>query len=95
MVLAVFLPALTFAQSGKPDAANTGKVTANYELASRWTQQKVGKLVFDTSVTPHWLEFSDRFWYSFETNSGKSNFLVDPGRKSKIPLFDNAKMAHC
>ena len=34
----------------------------NYELASRWTSAKVAKYVFSTSVTPHWLEFSDRFW---------------------------------
>jgi hypothetical protein len=24
----------------------------NYDLASEWTAQKVGRLVFDTSVTP-------------------------------------------
>ena len=35
---------------------------ANYDLASRWQSAKVGKLVFDTSVSPHWLETGDRFW---------------------------------
>src|SRR5262249_23861642 len=66
---------------------------ANYELAARWTSQKVGKLVFDTSVTPHWLETGDRFWYSYETSQGKKFYIVDPPRKTKAPLFDNAKMA--
>jgi len=66
---------------------------ANYELAARWTSQKVGKMVFDTSVSPHWLEFSERFWYSFETSQGKKFCLVDPARKTKSPVFDNAKMA--
>jgi dipeptidyl-peptidase-4 len=66
---------------------------ANYELASRWTSQKVGKLIFDTAVIPHWLENEDRFWYSFETNQGKKFYLVDPLRKTKTPLFDNAKLA--
>ena len=42
-------------------------VTPNFELASRWTSAKVGKLVFDTSVTPHWLQSGDRFWYSYQT----------------------------
>ena len=42
----------------------------NYDLASRWTSAKVGKYVFSTAVTPHWLEFSDRFWYSYETPAG-------------------------
>src|SRR5687767_11336671 len=44
---------------------------ANYDLASRWTSAKVGKYVFSTAVTPHWLEFSDRFWYDYETPSGR------------------------
>ena len=40
------------AQKGEPDSRVR---KANYELASRWTAQKVGKLVFDTAVAPHWL----------------------------------------
>jgi dipeptidyl aminopeptidase/acylaminoacyl peptidase len=66
---------------------------ANYELASRWTSAKVGKMLFDTSVTPHWLETGDRFWYSYETNSGKRFVLVDPLKRTKTPVFDAAKMA--
>src|SRR5262245_15891637 len=75
-------------------AANGGAAQApNYELASQWTTGKINKLVFDTGVTPHWLETSDRFWYSYETRDGKKYFLVDPLKKSKAPLFDNAKLA--
>ena len=66
---------------------------ANYDLASRWTAAKVGKYVFSTSVTPHWLEFSDRFWYDYETPAGRKWWVVDPVKKTKTPLFDNAKMA--
>ena len=65
----------------------------NYELASRWTSAKVGKLVFSTSITPHWLEFSDRFWYNYETPAGMKWWIVDPVKKSKIPMFDHAKLA--
>ena len=54
----------------KPEQDNRVK-KANYELAARWTPAKVGKMLFDTAVTPHWLETGDRFWYSFETNSGR------------------------
>ena len=32
---------------------------ANYELATRWTPAKVDKLLFDTAVTPHWLDTGD------------------------------------
>jgi dipeptidyl aminopeptidase/acylaminoacyl peptidase len=65
----------------------------NYDLASRWMASKVGKLVFDTSVSPHWAETSDRFWYAFETAQGRKFVLVDPLRRTKAPLWDNAKMA--
>src|SRR4051794_678404 len=75
----------------KPEPVKVQK--ANYELAQHWTAPKIGKLVFDTSVTPHWLSTGDRFWYSYETSSGRSFYLVDPAKKMKAPLFDNAKMA--
>jgi dipeptidyl-peptidase 4 len=65
----------------------------NYDLASRWTSAKVGKYVFSTAVTPHWLEFSDRFWYSYETPAGMKWWMVDPVKKAKAPLWDNAKVA--
>ena len=44
-------------------------------------------------MTPHWLEFSDRFWYDYETPAGRRWWIVDPIKKTKTPLFDNAKMA--
>src|SRR5258708_16557294 len=76
--------------------------SANSELASQWTVPKINKLVFDTQVVPHWLEFSDRFWYTYETREGKRYVIADPsagaraGVKAasvKAPLFDHAKMA--
>jgi len=73
-------------------AAPEGK-KANYELAARWTPAKVGKFVFDTTVTPHWLGTGDRFWYSFETAQGRRWMIVDPAARTKKPLFDNARMA--
>src|SRR5579883_1971378 len=65
---------------------------ANYELAQHWMQGRVGKLVFDMSVTPHWLA-GDKFWYSYETSHGRHFYIVDPAKKTKAPVFDNAKMA--
>ena len=66
---------------------------ANYELASRWTPAKVGKLVFDVAVTPHWMESGDRFWYSFENSRGRKFYIVDPAKKTKLPVFDPARLA--
>jgi dipeptidyl aminopeptidase/acylaminoacyl peptidase len=74
-------------------AENSRIQKANYELASKFTTQKMSKMVFDTSVSAHWLEHSDRFWYSYETSNGETFYLVDPARKIKTPVFDNAKMA--
>ena len=65
----------------------------NYELAARWSPQKINKIVFDLGVEPRWFETADKFWYAFETTQGRRWFVVDPARKSKVPLFDNAKLA--
>ena len=93
-LIATSLSSITLAQEKAVRAEQDSRVTkANYELASRWTPAKVGKMLFDTSVTPHWLETGDRFWYSYETNSGKRFVLVDPLKKTKTPVFDAAKMA--
>lgn len=73
------------------DAAKANR--ANYELASRWTPAKVGKLVFDTAVTPHWMDSGDRFWYSFENNSGRRFYLVDPSKKTRSMVFDPTRLA--
>jgi dipeptidyl-peptidase 4 len=81
-------PALRAQNGARPDA-----VSPNYELASQWTTQKVARVVFDTSVTPRWLEKSDRFWYAFQTREGRRFYFVDAAKKTKAPLFDHAKMA--
>ncbi|MCX6550837.1 MAG: DPP IV N-terminal domain-containing protein [Acidobacteria bacterium] len=65
----------------------------NYDLAARWMATKVGKLVFDTTVAPRWAETTDRFWYAFETAQGRKFILVDPLKRTKAPLWDNARMA--
>jgi dipeptidyl aminopeptidase/acylaminoacyl peptidase len=92
MAAAAFL-FLAFAAGPGRAAGPAEAKKANYDLAARWTPAKVGKLVFDTAVTPHWLETGDRFWYTYETSQGRRWMLVDPAAKSKKPLFDNARMA--
>ena len=68
-------------------------VRPNYELAARFMPDRISKLIFDTSVTPHWLETSDKFWYSYQTTSGTRYWIVDPLKHTKVPLWDNAKVA--
>jgi dipeptidyl-peptidase-4 len=66
---------------------------ANYAAAARFSPKKIDRLVFSTSVEPHWLKHSDRFWYAFETPAGKNWYIVDPARAEKRLLFNNEKLA--
>src|SRR3954462_7787228 len=97
-VLASCAAVMLFSPASGPVAqvagpAGPAPVTPNFDLAARWTSAKVSKLVFDTSVTPHWLQGGDRFWYSYQTRDGRRFSMVDPLKKLKAPLFDHAKMA--
>ena len=65
----------------------------NYELAARFSPDQLKKLIFSTSVDPHWMKKSDRFWYQYETSQGKKWVMVDPVRRTKTPLFDTDKLA--
>jgi dipeptidyl-peptidase-4 len=74
-------------------AQNTPVTKSNYQLASRFSPRKVEKLLFSTSVDPHWLKKSDRFWYMYETTNGKKWYIVDPVKGEKKVLFDNDDLA--
>ncbi len=67
--------------------------TPNYALEARFLPASVNQLVFDLSVTPHWFTLSDKFWYSYRTTDGTKYYVVDPLKKSKTLLWDNAKVA--
>ncbi len=66
---------------------------ANYQLASKFSPKRIGKMVFSTNVDPHWLKNSERFWYAYESQNGKTYYIVDPANKTKKVLFDNVSMA--
>jgi len=66
---------------------------ANYQLASRFSPNKLRKMVYSTTVDPHWLKLSNRFWYEYETPAGKEWYLVDPASKRKTKIFDKAALA--
>ena len=74
-----------------PQAAAESR--ANYQAAARWSPKKLDKLVFSTSVDPHWLKKSARFWYTYETPQGRKWYIVDPVQGSRKILFDNEKLA--
>ncbi len=66
---------------------------ANYPLAAKFSPKKLEKMLFSTSVDPHWLKNTNRFWYMYETSAGKKWYIVDPAKNSKQVLFDNDKLA--
>lgn len=65
----------------------------NYTLAERYSPDNLKKMVFSTSVDPHWLKQSNHFWYSYETSAGTNWYLVDPVLGTKTLLFDPVKIA--
>ncbi|SKB39516.1 Dipeptidyl aminopeptidase/acylaminoacyl peptidase [Parapedobacter luteus] len=72
---------------------NREQVKANYQLAARFSPDKLRRLIFSTSVSPNWLKNSNRFWYVYETSQGKNWYIVDPSARKKDVLFDNAQLA--
>jgi dipeptidyl-peptidase 4 len=85
--------AVSAANAEASSGDRTARVAPNYGLEERFLPDQVSKLVFDLAVTPHWFSESDRFWYSYETPEGTRYYVVDPVRKAKTPLWDNAKVA--
>ena len=70
-----------------------GQQKANYELAERFrriTQVPLTKNSLE--VHPRYINNTDRFWYSFRTSEGKNYYLVDPAKRQKRLIFDNAEL---
>lgn len=66
---------------------------ANFEQAERFTERMMEKMTGSTQVYPRWIEDQDRFWYSYENQSGKQWYFVDAEEGEKRPLFDRQRMA--
>src|SRR5271167_4921862 len=81
------------AAAASSDAPAHVSSAPNYALEARFLPDSMNNLVFDLSVTPHWFTLSDRFWYSYKTTDGTKYYVVDPVKKSKTLLWDNAKLA--
>ncbi|MGD8726851.1 MAG: DPP IV N-terminal domain-containing protein [Gemmatimonadales bacterium] len=66
---------------------------ANYALAARFAPYKMQDLIYSTSVSPRWIEDSERFWYEWRTSDGTFYYLVDPSDGTKRQIFDNDRIA--
>ncbi len=72
---------------------NSALTEANYRLAARFAPYKIQDLIYSTSVSPRWIEGSERLWYEWETSSGKFFYIVDPVAATKRQIFDNDRIA--
>jgi dipeptidyl-peptidase 4 len=89
--------ALMFAASGysvaQSSAVREKVVRANYELAARFSEDKLKQYLFDLNVVPSWIDHQDQFWYRWTTSKGTDFYLVDPPAKSIGKVFDNGVLA--
>ncbi|MFD2863674.1 S9 family peptidase [Mucilaginibacter antarcticus] len=74
-------------------AADAAPAKGNYQLASKFSVDKLRKMVGTASVDAHWLKQSNRFWYTYENTEMRNWYLVDPAQHSKKKIFDNEKLA--
>jgi len=66
---------------------------ANYSLAERFSQKRVGQMVFSTRITPNWFKAGDKFWYQWKDPDGTHYYIVDPAEGTKKEVFDMEKLA--
>ena len=85
----IFVMGIAVLFTGSPLSAQT----ANFELAERFTTQRMEKMTGSLGVSAEWLEDEDKFWYSYETAEGKNWYFVDAPERSKRKLFDQKEMA--
>lgn len=66
---------------------------ANFELAEKFTTQKMEKMASSLSVDPNWFKDENRFWYEYKNTDGKNWYVVDAEKRTKRTLFDKEDMA--
>ncbi|MFT5750386.1 MAG: dipeptidyl-peptidase-4, partial [Ancylomarina sp.] len=74
-------------------AQETPVTKANFELAAKFSPNRLKKMVFSSGVRPNWLKSSEKFWYTYRTSEGIFYYLVDPVKSTKNELFNAVKMA--
>ncbi|MEO8200621.1 MAG: DPP IV N-terminal domain-containing protein, partial [Gemmatimonadota bacterium] len=66
--------------------------TEDYVRAEQFMSWKVNPLVYNIGLRPTWLP-DGRFWYRTQTAKGFEFIVVDPARRTRIPAFDQARLA--
>lgn len=74
-------------------SSTTSGQKANFELAERFTTERMQKMVGSTSVFPRWIEDTNNFWYTYENSEGKNWYFVNAERGNQRLLFDQDELA--
>ena len=72
---------------------STQPAQVNYARAERFLPWHASLLVTGDSVNPEWFQDGNRFWYRNKGASGPEWWTVDPVRNTRLPLWDNARLA--
>ena len=65
----------------------------NYELAARFSPERLKKMVFSRNLTPMWFQNSNNFIYTWTTPKGMEIYMVDPVKGTKTKVVDMTKLA--
>ena len=90
VLIAGLLPLSAFARDGE---GQRHVRKANYALAERFSQKKIGAMVYSTRIRPRWFAGDDCFWYSWSTSDGTKYYIVDPAKGTKREVFDLEDLA--
>ena len=85
---ATTLASATTARASQPEA-----VKPNYELAERFSPNKVRRLVPQTAVHPHWFKGDTKFWYEWRTVDGANYYIVDPASGKQQLMWSMDELA--
>ena len=65
---------------------------ADYAAAEKFMSYNVNPLAFKGQVNAQWMD-DGRFWYRAVDETGITYMVVDPGKGTRAPAFDQAKVA--
>lgn len=89
------LLAATAAMPVQAETASPVLTKADYDRAARFLAENAERQVLNATVTPHWIQGGDRFWYRRQTAPDRAVFvIVDPVKGgARTPAFDHAAIA--
>ena len=79
--------------SARQPASDDRVGAEDYARAEQWLRHRVGELVKNIFVVPHWIGDSDSFWYRRQTDDAHRFVIVDAGTGTRKPAFDHSAVA--